>query len=170
MDFYFLETEKKLTASVISGGLGLSSSDIEGVIRWQRDMNYTFNWHTGTHGDRCVYMKTQGSRSKNLPCIWLEGSKKLTGRNNPPDDAIEVVTANQQLFLKAFNNIYSNGPSSNIVVSVPRFNFACTKCGDRKNGYESSIALGFAIGCFPPKCSRKMRGGIPCDGWFAQEL
>ncbi len=55
MDFYFINTEDALTQDPQSGGLGLSDDDIQTITVWQKDVSYRFSWHTGTHGDPCVY-------------------------------------------------------------------------------------------------------------------
>ncbi|MDK2778477.1 MAG: hypothetical protein KYX62_12500 [Pseudomonadota bacterium] len=161
MDFYFIDSEALLTKSVVAGGLGLSRADLEGVERWQRDLKYTFSWHTGTHGDRCVYIRNGGLVGRNMPCIWLDGSKALTGRGNVPADAAEVVSQNTAVFIKAYDNFYGTGGSTedSRIVSLPRLNFICSNCGQKKEGYVSSIALGLEVGSYPPACPKQHCGG-----------
>ncbi len=111
MDFQFSEDNELLTKPP-PDGLGLTADDIATVEVWQTLDDYEFNFHTGTHGNACVYVKAKGTKGRNYPCIWIEGKDRGSSRDldslgkKAKTDAMNVVTSNRELFLKmwtAFN-------------------------------------------------------------------
>ncbi len=90
-----------------------------------------------------------------MPCIWLAGTKALTGRGTYPTDATNVVSNNTALFLKMYGNFY--GADDEAAASAPvetRHTFACNGCGKQYGNFPSSIEAGLSIGSYPPVCQR----------------
>jgi hypothetical protein len=113
MRFQFVSGTAVLTTPVAQGGLGMTAAETSNVRTWQGKMGYVFEFHSGMHGDACVYVNNEARPvGRNVPCIWLEGSKALTWRNKETlagrdsSDAESVVRANQALFVR-FHKAYN---------------------------------------------------------------
>lgn len=115
MDFYFTSDEQQLTRPIQQGGCGLGVNDLANVKRWQQNLDYKFNVHTGYHGSSSghyIYIRS-ATRPKNrdLMRIWITGEKAGRAEGNDPNlknkhtrDAGEVVLANQTLFVQIMEN------------------------------------------------------------------
>jgi hypothetical protein len=112
MDFDWTSGNPNLTAPAHAGGLGLTPAQIATVKVWQKVNSYTFNFHTGSHGDACVYIKPDGWKGKNMPCIWIAGTKdgqmRSTDRlsSKVKSDVKKLIDNNKDLFVAmwtAFN-------------------------------------------------------------------
>lgn len=113
MRFQFSSGNAILKKAVNQGGLGMSDDEVGAVRVWQGQAGYVFEFHSGMHGDPCIYVNSESSPIKrDVPCIWLSGKKALTWRNQnslkgrDSADAEAVVRGNQALFLrfhKSFN-------------------------------------------------------------------
>jgi hypothetical protein len=114
MNFQFTSTDTKLTATVRNGGCGLTAADLRAVTTWQAQ-DFQFNMHTGYHGTdggHYIYLYTGTAPARDMPRIWLQGTKSGTVENADKgglkakhiSDAARVVTANQALFVKIVKN------------------------------------------------------------------
>ncbi len=108
MNFEFTSGNPVLTKTIKQGGLGLTATDVAAVTVWQTNTDYVFNFHSGSHGNQCVYVIAADGSSgkKDFPCIWVEGNQAGSHRGlnklkaKWSSEALAVVNANRALFLQ----------------------------------------------------------------------